>query len=93
MSKRGRGRPPKTERDATGELLWFERFLGEETASLRGRKPTKALIRAAIRLGVSERVAWRLLAELRRGEDEVIAAVASLGALLRELDDRFAQEK
>jgi len=87
MNKRGRGRPPKTERDHRGELLWLERFLEEETTALRrpGRRPTKVLIRAAAKLDISESSAWRLLAEMKQQDELFAQSIASFGVFLREL--------
>ena len=88
--KRGRGRPPKTEREQFGQLLWLERMLEEETTALRqqghkGHKPSKALARAAARLEISERSAWRLVAQLEQQNDSFTASITSFGDLLREL--------
>ena len=86
MSGRRRGRPRKNEHAHMGELLWLERLLEQETAALRQqghRSPSKALIRAAILLGISERSAWRLLAEMERENERFTAQVASFAALWR----------
>ena len=82
MSKRGRGRPLKTEREQMGQLLWLERILEEEIAALRrqgyrGHRPTKALTRAAARLGISESSAWRLMAEIKRQNEQLSLRIAS----------------
>ena len=81
-----RGRPAKTERDAFGEVLWFERLLEQETEALRRgghHSPTKALIRAAILLKISERAAWRLKAEMARQDAHLAASIASFAATWR----------
>jgi hypothetical protein len=94
MTRRGRGRPRKTEREHMGQLLWLERLLEEETTALRrqGRKPTKVLIRAAAKLDMSESSAWRLKAELDQA-NTIDLSTTPLGAWLRELrDDAAAQE-
>lgn len=88
MTKRRRGRPHKTEHDATGDLTWFEKILREEeTAMLRqDRKPKKAVTRAAARLGISKRVAWRRAAEIERENEAFAATIASIAPMLRELE-------
>ena len=63
MSGRGRGRPQITKREYWTRVLWLEALVEEEEAAMRwqGRKPVKALARAAIRLDMSYRSARRLL--------------------------------
>ena len=92
--KRGRGRPPKTEHEQMGQVLWFERLLEEEiTALLRqGHKPKKALARAASRLEISKRSAHRLMAEIKRQNERLAVSIASFGALWRQLE-RDREEK
>ena len=88
--KRGRGRPPKTEHEQDGQLAWLERLLGEETEALRlqgyrGHKQTKALLRAAARLGISESTAWRIVAEMKQQDELFIQSIASFVAFWQEL--------
>jgi hypothetical protein len=83
MSRRGRGRPLKTEHEQMGQLLWFERLMEEETETLqrqgyRGYKPTKALARVAARLKISESTAWRIAAEMKRQDEQLKASIAVL---------------
>ena len=87
MSRRGRGRPPKTEHEQMGQLLWLERLLEEEVTALlqQGRRPKKALARAAVRLDISRRSAYRLMAEIKRQDERLTVTIASLGPLLRQL--------
>lgn len=95
MSRRRRGRPPKTEHEAFGQLLWFERLFEEEIAAQLGRgltKPKKVLQRTAVRLGVSERSAWMLKAEIERENARFEQTIASLQPLLRELRDRLLEK-
>jgi hypothetical protein len=68
MTKRGRGRPRKTERDHMGDLLWLEEMMAREAdAMLRdGLKPAKTLVQAALKLGMSERKGWSLKAEINQ---------------------------
>jgi hypothetical protein len=86
MSRRGRGRPAKTEREYWGEVLWLERLTEEETAALRqaGLKPKKAQTRAAAMLGISERSARRLLAQAR-DQTAIDWSKQPLGTFLRDL--------
>jgi hypothetical protein len=93
MSRRRRGRPRKSEHDAFGEVLWFERIFEQESMALRraGRcVPTQALISAASLLDISERSAWKLKAELDR-VNAVDLSVA-YGEMLRSLRDRSLEK-
>ena len=70
-----------------GQISWLERLLEEEVTALlrRGVKPKKALVRAASRLEISRRSAYRLMAEIKRQDERTAATIASLAPLLRQL--------
>ena len=84
MTARRSGRPRKTEHERTGELLWLEQILEEEKAALRrrGHKPKKALARAAARLEISHRVAWRRLAKMKQNSQKLEIKIAAIGDAL-----------
>ena len=96
MTKRGRGRPRKTEHDHTGDLLWLEEMMAREAEAMRqaGIKPTKTLIKAAIKLKFSERKAWGLLAEMKQVDVDLSKNLLWLGDWLRQrIADDEAKKK
>ena len=84
MNKRKRGRPPNTERQSRGDLLWLEERMAVGTAAMRRRclKPKKVLARAAAELDMSERKAYALLAQMKR--ERAVDVSTPFGVALRE---------
>ena len=93
MSGRGRGRPQITKREYWTRVLWLEALVEEEEAAMRwqGRKPVKALARAAIRLDMSYRSARRLLSPTGGHiPGSIDWSTTPLGAALRKLRDEVS---